>query len=303
METVVYTSARSVPPTGRRLPVTGSPGLGPHLAITLLCLLATAPVSSASSDEPQKEISAELSAETPDTPLDRTHARTTASPAAGTADPVTEYNRGVELYNQGQRNRAIQAWERSRLTEDLHLQALAAYNIGTARAERALKHLQAQETQAAQPDLEKALSMLRTALLARPDDVDCKINYELALRLREKLRRLQQRKLPAKKSNPPPHEDRGKQQTSRTSSPQSEKTPAAPKKIPRPGTSGTASARRPPTGMTPPRSGTPATSIQRQSLSREQVENLLNALRDEEAARRGQVRLIRPQPVPVEKDW
>ena len=99
----------------------------------------------------------------------------------GDRDPRTLYNYGTALLATDSLTLAAEALERTAESRDPELRYRALFNFGLAHLERGL----ALPPQQADEPLDAALAAYKKVLLLRPDDLDAKWNYELALRKKQ----------------------------------------------------------------------------------------------------------------------
>src|SRR5439155_1315940 len=95
--------------------------------------------------------------------------------------PRTLYNYGTALLATDSLTLAAEALERTAESRDPELRYRALFNFGLAHLERGL----ALPPQQADEPLDAALAAYKKVLLLRPDDLDAKWNYELALRKKQ----------------------------------------------------------------------------------------------------------------------
>jgi len=91
------------------------------------------------------------------------------------------YNYGTALLSGDSLAPAAEALERATETRDADVRYRALFNLGLSHLERGLAAPQGQGDEA----LDAALAAYKKVLLLRPDDMDAKWNYELALRKKE----------------------------------------------------------------------------------------------------------------------
>lgn len=99
----------------------------------------------------------------------------------GVRDQRTLYNYGTALVASDSLAPAAEALERAAESRDAELRYRALFNLGLAQLRRGLT---APPSQADEP-LDAALAAYKKVLLLRPDDLDAKWNYELALRKKQ----------------------------------------------------------------------------------------------------------------------
>jgi Ca-activated chloride channel family protein len=91
------------------------------------------------------------------------------------------YNYGTALLSGDSLAPAAEALERATETRDAEIRYRALFNLGLSHLKRGLAAPQGQEDEA----LDGALAAYKKVLLLRPDDMDAKWNYELALRKKQ----------------------------------------------------------------------------------------------------------------------
>jgi Ca-activated chloride channel family protein len=95
----------------------------------------------------------------------------------GDRDPETMYNFGTALLRADSLDTAAEVLERLADARDEELRYRALFNLGLAHLVRGLDSTRQDSRQA----LDAALATYKKVILMRPDDVDAKWNYELAL--------------------------------------------------------------------------------------------------------------------------
>jgi tetratricopeptide (TPR) repeat protein len=101
-------------------------------------------------------------------------------------DPaVPTFNRGNALLNQSRPDDALKAYEDALRTPDLVLQQRAYFNQGNAVMALVDSEGQQGKADAAEKRLEQALQFYVAAMLLDPADPDAKVNYELALAMKQ----------------------------------------------------------------------------------------------------------------------
>ena len=230
--------------------------------------------------------------------------------AAQALDPaVAQYNAGAASYRQGHMDAAAERLAEALRTSDLSLQERACYNRGNALVGQGAAQRQQNKLDEAQKSLTEALSMYERAILLGPNDDAAKVNYELALRLKQELEQQQkeeqqkqdqqkpdqQQQPPPKDQTQPPKPDQ--QQPSPTNQPEQNPAQEPPQKPEsNPGdTNRTTSAEKP---------AAPAGQDKKaEDMTPEEARQLLDALRQEEQALRDRLPMNLGQNQPVEKDW
>ena len=226
-------------------------------------------------------------------------------PAESPLGPVVDFNLGLARLKCGKTSDAEQLWTDAGRTPDLALQAISAYNLAGIYLQKAQAAIARKETASALDLLNRALDRYRHALRAAPDDPDAKINYEIALRLREQLvHEIQQ----SKQTTGTCHQGKGQDQKPQASQDQAghrsaeHETRPSRKQHPSP-TEKVQTQSQPQTGQGEKRRPPAGHAALRKALSNASARAILDAIRDDEKARRTTVRLIMPTPAPVEKDW
>ena len=107
---------------------------------------------------------------------------------AGLDTAKLDANRGSALFRSGQLEEAETAFARAVQTADLAVQADAWFNLGCARLARGKLVLKEKQAKAADDLFAAAMEAFRQSLKLRSDDLDAKINFELTLVERQKLR-------------------------------------------------------------------------------------------------------------------
>lgn len=92
-------------------------------------------------------------------------------------DPVLQYNHGNSLYKLQQNEKAAQAWQKAMSSSDPKLQSKIWHNLG---------NLQFQAK-----NYKEAMESYRKAVLADPNNVNAKVNYDLAKRMLQNQQRQQ----------------------------------------------------------------------------------------------------------------
>lgn len=213
---------------------------------------------------------------------------------------ASQYNRALAHYLEGNTNAALEGWHTSKRTADSRLQGLAAYDLGTVYTRQAQAAMSAGQLDTASKAIEQALKELRLALHADPRDREAKINYEIALKIREQLQQLQQ----AKARNQADEKEQPTKSQQEPSSQQSEKREQQAESEPQQRETGKAKAQQK-TGSQAPqkREPQPSSATNHSQMKPEEAIRMLDMLREEEKAKRARVKLTLPGLEPVEKDW
>ena len=251
--------------------------------------------------------------------------------------PAWLFGRAATLYKLGRIDDAREAWTQAASLADPRLEAACRYNLGNCDYQQALAAANdPQQAPEALERLSRAIENYRDAIRLDPALDDARANLELATRLREQLRRMQQKQQTqsggssqdnSSKSNDPKQQNR--------SQPSKQPQPSADSKQPSPDQQqddGQGDAQRPQqqdaspqdadTSQTspsqdqqaaqpqvPPPASQPASPPtdargRRLRLTREQAERLLQMIRDLERQRREMLRRMQAgRQRPVDRDW
>lgn len=95
-------------------------------------------------------------------------------------NPIVNFNLGNAYHQQGEYDKADQAYISAAQNPDSNLSAMAYYNIGN--------------TQFRKGDYEKAIESYKRSLALNPDDLDAKYNLEVARKMLEEQKQQQQQK-------------------------------------------------------------------------------------------------------------
>lgn len=245
------------------------------------------------------------------------------------ADPApARLNQGLALARAGRIPDAVQALTAALASPDLDTQTRAQYALGTLLGRQA-DAAAGQDDAAAVRDFEQALRRLESALRLAPDHEDAKINYELAqARLQaarkriEEQKKQEQEKKPEEPEKPEPDPSKpeeqkkpepGEQKPQESSDSQKPEKPEPGEQKPEPEAGDEdrkpggepQTAPQEPAGDTGRKEG-PAESGERnpdEQMTPEEARMILDALRQDEDAKRRQIRVRHGEPEPVEKDW
>lgn len=217
-----------------------------------------------------------------------------AEAAMGTSldSAIARYNEATALLQHGQADRSASKLQDALRSSDLRVQRRAWFNRGLALHKMAEQSVGVGDTQSASQAIEQALASYRSALTLAPQDVDAKINFELALQLKEKIDELKQQQQQQQQSKQnqqkedqsdqpqQPRQEEQKQNENQESSHQSNDWEQQ---------------------QTPQQQS--AQNVKQEEMTTEEAERILDAMRQEEDRQRAQYRQFHAKPVPVEKDW
>jgi tetratricopeptide (TPR) repeat protein len=233
-------------------------------------------------------------------------------------DPATaRLNQGLALARAGRTEEAVKALTSALDTPDLDTQARAQYALGTLLGRQA-DAAAGTDDAAAVRDYEQALRRLEAAMRLAPTAEDSKVNHELAQArlqaVREKME--QQKQEQEKKPDEPkdPEQEPPKPEDQEKSELKDQKPKPEPKdQEPKPGAGDEKQkpeTDKPEPSQTPPKdssekndageSGEPRPD---EKMTPEEARMILDALRQDEDAKRRQIRVRHGEPEPVEKDW
>lgn len=102
-------------------------------------------------------------------------------------DDRSHYNQGVEAYQSGDLETAIELFDQTSRSVDERVAASARYNAGTSRVAQASEAMETGKTEGVQAELQLAISSLRSALRLRPRWEDARANLEKAVRMLDQL--------------------------------------------------------------------------------------------------------------------
>jgi tetratricopeptide (TPR) repeat protein len=195
--------------------------------------------------------------------------------------PELAYNQGVAVYMLGDHAQARDAFNRSLLTQDAGLEARIKFNLGNVAYALALE--ETSNPSEAINLLRSAIGHYRDAIEVDPEDEDARVNIELAERLiRHLLEKLRQQREEQRKQQDDQQEQQQDNQDERLQGDQQggqQEAAAEPQEA----------------------------QMRRQASDRmtaQEVERLLQAVRDKERQRRDELtRRRRARRTPVAKDW
>jgi Ca-activated chloride channel family protein len=223
------------------------------------------------------------------------------------------YNKGNALYRLQRYDEAAEAFGRARRTERQSLHPDAYYNEGTSKALLAKQLEEQQQLQPALENIEEALALYRKALVLNHKDRDAKVNYELALRTRERLQKLQQQQQQNQQQDQQQDQnkkqDKGdnqqqqnqQQQSKQQKQDQQEKQDSSDRQKGQ--EQNESDQQRGSEGDQQEQERQPGQSRSTEEMTPEEAERLLNSMRQEEQTRREQLKLMFGEPVPVDKNW
>ncbi|MBN1269002.1 MAG: tetratricopeptide repeat protein [Kiritimatiellae bacterium] len=210
-------------------------------------------------------------------------------------DPaVPKYNRANTLYRLGRADEAQAAYQEALQTRNLQLQRDTYFNRGNALVAQAEAAEQLQQFQPGVEALEMALAMYENAMMLDPADTDAKVNFELALKKKELLEQMQQQQDQQQQQDNQQKQEQDKQEQQQQSEQQQDQQDQKNEEG--------QDESEPQDGEPQPEQAQaePQTS---EEMTPEEAEMLLDSMKQDEKARREQLRLFLGKPVAVDKDW
>lgn len=240
-----------------------------------------------------------------------------AATRAGRDPAASRLNQGLALARAGQTGEAIKVLTSALEAPDLDSQARAQYALGTLLGRQA-DAAAGKDDKAAVRDFEQALRRLESAMRLAPADENSKVNYELtqarlqAARERMEQQKPEQEKKPddkkERKPEPPKPEDPEKSDSQ-------DPKPKPEQQDPKPEPEGGDEKQKPETDKPDPAQAPREDSAEKdgadesgerqpeEKMTPEEARMILDALRQDEDAKRRQIRVRHGNPEPVEKDW
>jgi len=225
--------------------------------------------------------------------------RAAGGAATNRLDPaVPLFNAANSLMQLGRHEEASPRYQEALRSPDLALQGQAYYNRGNALYRMAepsaappMPAPQASGAGAGAQAIEEALRMYERALFLNPGDEDAKVNYELALRLKEQIQQQQQQQQQQK-------DQQQEQQQQDEQKDQEQKKDQEKEDQPQEQQQDQAQDEQQPQEEPSKQEPTPA-----EQMTPEEARMLLDRMKQEEQSYRDQLRVIIGRPVPVDKDW
>lgn len=230
----------------------------------------------ASNYEAAAQAFAEAAKSAADTPLD---------PA------VARYNEATARLALGQHETSASIAQEALRSSNLDTQYRANFNRGLALYEWARDLVATNDFDTAAAAIEEALVMYKNAILLKPRDMDSKVNYEVALQLKQEIEKLKKQYEEQKKNESLQQEQKpGREEQNKSS--EEEQVAEEPQQ-------GTGD-----TQMNEQQPELKETSQARaEKITREEAERILDAMKQEEDRRRAELRKVHGAPIRVEKDW
>lgn len=239
--------------------------------------------------------------------------------AAKTAEPAkldpapAEFNQGTTLLKLGRGTEADPFLEKALRTPDLRLQSRTWYNRANELTRRSSALAAEQKLQEAQAPLESAIASYENAITLDPADPDAKVNYELAVRALEELKKQieQQKQQQQQQQDQKDQKDQQKKQDQQdkkddqtSQQPQQQDQPKPDQDRQNQDEKKDDTQKQDSTGADQqPSQDAKAGGKDKEEMSPEEARMLLDAMKDEEEAGRERLRLRLGQPEPVDKNW
>lgn len=227
-------------------------------------------------------------------------------------DPApADFNQGTALLKLGQDTNAEPFLVRALRTPDLRLQGRTWYNRAHALADRSAALAGEQKLQEAQPPLEAAIGAYENAITLDPADPDAKVNYELAVRTLEELKKqIEQQRQQQQQNQDQQKQDQDKKDQDKKDGDQKDQNrqdqDQDKKDQPQQQDDGKKDEPQKPEPQQADTNDTQSAQggePKREEMTPEEARMLLDAMKDEEEAGRDKLRLRLGQPVPVDKNW
>jgi len=216
------------------------------------------------------------------------------------------FNRGNALLEQDLHEEAASEYQAALESPDLELQHAAHFNRGNALLDMAEAQVESMAWQEALDITTKALESYRNALALRSDDEDAKINHEWAARYKKQLEEIIEQMPPQESQDSDENnesedeekedneennqqQDQQEQQDQQDQEPQEDESSTAPP--------------LPPQQEEQEPQGQPGEEKDMEDLNDEEIQMILDAMRQDEQATRDRMRLPVGDPEAVLKDW
>lgn len=231
-------------------------------------------------------------------------------------DPAAAfYNEGNALFKQAQFDAAAEKYRAALQTTDLALQSKAYYNRGNALVGSAGILEQQQKLEEAGKSVDEALAMYENAMALASADEDVKVNYELALKKQEELKKKQEQQQQQQQQNKDQQKQDQKdqkQQDQKNQQDQQQKQDQQQQDQQKQDQQKQDQQKQNQSQKPEQQKQDQQQQEQRQqagepekaeAMTPEEAKMVLDSKKQEEQANRDRLRLIMGQPVPVDKDW
>ena len=214
------------------------------------------------------------------------------APKAHLDAAVPRYNQGNALIKAKRPDDASKAYADALRSTDLALQGKAYFNRGNALVQMSAAEEAKGEMDMAGRALDEALLMYENSMALDSRDEDAKVNYELALKQKEQLEQKQkQQSQQQKQDQQQQQQQQNKDEQQQPQYGQDQQNQQEQQQQAQPQQQEQASQQQP---------QAPKSS---EAMTPEEATMVLDSMRQEEQAKREQMKLIIGQPMPVEKDW
>lgn len=233
-------------------------------------------------------------------------------------DPAAAfYNAALAASEAGDAVAAADLFERATTSTDLNLQAKAFYNRGNTLFQQAggpasplppTMPMPAPALEAAGDSIGEAIQMYDNAIALNPDDVDAKVNYELAVLKQQQIQQQQQEQQnqddpqqdSEDKKDSDSQQDQDQQKGKGQPPPQPEPNPEEKEQEQPPEPSPQQEKEEQPREAQSQSGQAPDPS---EEMTEEEAEMMLDAMKAQEQSQRDQLHPFLGRPIPVEKDW
>lgn len=207
-------------------------------------------------------------------------------------DPaVARYNEATARLALGQHEASASIAQEALRSPNLEIQYRANFNRALALYEWARDLAATNDFNTAAAAIEEALAMYKNAILLKPRDMESKVNYELALQLKEEIERLKKQH-----EQQPKNESSQQEQKPEREEPNKASGEEQAAEEPQQGASDTQMNEQQPEQKD-------ASQAKAETITREEAERILDAMKHEEDRRRAELRKVHGAPIRVEKDW
>lgn len=215
------------------------------------------------------------------------------APKAHLDAAVPRYNQGNALIKAKRPDDASKAYADALRSTDLALQGKAYFNRGNALVQMSAAEEAKGEMDMAGRALDEALLMYENSMALDSRDEDAKVNYELALKQKEQLEQKQKQQSQQQKQDQQQQQQQqqNKDEQQQPQYGQDQQNQQEQQQQAQPQQQEQASQQQP---------QAPKSS---EAMTPEEATMVLDSMRQEEQAKREQMKLIIGQPMPVEKDW
>ena len=215
---------------------------------------------------------------------------------------VPQYNAANALFKMGQFGAAATNFADAMRSSDLSLQSRAYYNRGNALAIGSESQEKQGSLDTAVSSMDEAIAMYESAMTLSPSDEDAKVNYELALKKKQELEQKQQQQQNEQqdKQDQQQQEDPSQEKKDQEKEQQQKRDQQKNEQQQDQNKDQQASQQQ---SADQQQKEQPAQPQKSEEMTPEEAKIMLDAMKQEEQARRDQMRVVIGQPSPVDKDW